>query len=166
RPYPPHGREDSRAQDSQSADARRPALRLAAGGARRRAEILRRADGRGGQSRRPRDRAGARGPARLGETFAGPRRSLPGDEVKVMIRSLAIVFFFFFCSGALGQETAWPTKPIRWLVPFAPGGPADVVARILAAGLAERTGQPNVVENHPGAQGNIAHAAASKSAPD
>jgi tripartite-type tricarboxylate transporter receptor subunit TctC len=41
-----------------------------------------------------------------------------------------------------------------------------VVARILAAGLAERTGQPNIVENHPGAQGNIAHAAASKSAPD
>ena len=83
-----------------------------------------------------------------------------------MIRSLAIVFFFFVGSSALGQEPAWPTKPIRWLVPFAPGGPADVVARILAAGLAERTGQPNVVENHPGAQGNIAHAAASKSVPD
>jgi tripartite-type tricarboxylate transporter receptor subunit TctC len=51
-------------------------------------------------------------------------------------------------------------------VPFAPGGPADVVSRILAAGLAERTGQPNIVDNQPGAQGNIAHAAASKSPPD
>ena len=79
------------------------------------------------------------------------------------IRLLALLLFV---GSAFAQDAGWPAKPIRWLVPFAPGGPADVVARILAAGLAERTGQPNIVENHPGAQGNIAHAAASKSAPD
>ena len=86
-----------------------------------------------------------------------------------MNRALLVLFFLasvLASTAVIGQEPAWPAKPIRWLVPFAPGGPADVVARILAAGLAERTGQPNVVENHPGAQGNIAHAAASKSAPD
>jgi tripartite-type tricarboxylate transporter receptor subunit TctC len=80
-----------------------------------------------------------------------------------MTRFLVLLFF---ATAALGQEPAWPAKPIRWLVPFAPGGPADVVARIVAAGLAERTGQPNIVENQPGAGGNIAHAAASKAAPD
>ena len=79
---------------------------------------------------------------------------------------LASVVLSIAFGNAFAQEPAWPTKPVRWLVPFAPGGPADVVARIVAAGLAERTGQPNVVENHPGAQGNIAHAAASKSPPD
>jgi len=83
-----------------------------------------------------------------------------------MKRLLLMLLLLPGMAPAFAQEAAWPTRPVRWLVPFAPGGPADVVARVIAAGLAERTGQPNPVENHPGAGGNIAHAAASKAPGD
>ena len=63
-------------------------------------------------------------------------------------------------------QSAWPSKPVHWIVPFPPGGPADVVTRIVSTKLAERTGQPAVVENRGGAGGNVGHEAAAKASPD
>src|SRR5256886_10613282 len=63
-------------------------------------------------------------------------------------------------------RTAGPSNPIRWIVPFPPGGPADVVTRLVSAKLAERVGQPAIVENRGGAGGNVGHEAAAKAAPD
>jgi tripartite-type tricarboxylate transporter receptor subunit TctC len=65
---------------------------------------------------------------------------------------------------ALAQ--AWPARPVRLIVPFGPGGPTDVVARILANGLSPVLGQPVVIENRGGAGGNIGVALAARAAPD
>lgn len=64
---------------------------------------------------------------------------------------------------ALGQ---YPTKPVRMLVGFTPGGGVDITARLVAQKLTERWGKAVVVENRPGAAGNIATELAAKSAPD
>src|SRR5947199_105130 len=75
--------------------------------------------------------------------------------------------FAIACSAAAAQaQPAWPTKSIRILVGYAPGGSTDVTARIIAAALSERLGQPVIIENRPGAAGNIAAEAAAKADPD
>ena len=61
---------------------------------------------------------------------------------------------------------AYPTKPVKMIIPFAPGGASDFVGRIMQPKMNELLGQPIVVENRPGAAGNIGAEAAAKSAPD
>ena len=61
---------------------------------------------------------------------------------------------------------SWPSKPIRFIVSFPPGGSADLIARSIAPKLSEKLGQQVVVENRPGAGGNIGVEAVAKSAPD
>ena len=71
------------------------------------------------------------------------------------------------CAGALPTaQAAYPEKPVRLIVPGAPGGAADTLARVVATAVAERWGQPIIIDNRPGATGLIANDAAAKAAPD
>src|SRR5215831_19337915 len=68
---------------------------------------------------------------------------------------------------AFAQTTVgYPAKPVRMLVPIAPGGSTDVVARIVAQKLTERWNQQVIVDNRPGAGGNIGTEIVSRAAPD
>src|SRR5499427_1534308 len=70
------------------------------------------------------------------------------------------------CASALARADAFPEKPLRFVVGFTPGGPSDIIARALGQKLSETWGQQVVIENRPGAGGNIAAEAAARSAPD
>jgi tripartite-type tricarboxylate transporter receptor subunit TctC len=69
-------------------------------------------------------------------------------------------------SGSVKAQADWPRGPIRFIVPFPPGGGTDLIARIIAAKLGDNAGWQIVVDNKPGAAGVIGATAAAKSAPD
>ena len=79
---------------------------------------------------------------------------------------MALVISSGLSFSAHAAEPAWPAKPIRLLLGFPAGGGSDIVARLVAKPLGERLGQSVVVDNKPGAGGNIAAEMLTRSAPD
>ena len=70
-----------------------------------------------------------------------------------------------FAASAFASD-AWPSRPVTLIVPFPPGGPTDVMGRVIGKALSEKLKQPVVVENKPGAGGNVGTAAVARAQPD
>lgn len=87
-----------------------------------------------------------------------PRRTLLCAAAATVLLGMA--------AGPLSAQENFPTKPIRFIVPYAPGGTTDLVARTVGAHMAQALGQPVVIENRAGAGGNIGMDAVAKAAPD
>src|SRR6202795_1505906 len=82
------------------------------------------------------------------------------------IRIFSAIVSLLAATGMASAQDAFPSRPVHILVPFAPGGAVDIVARTLGEDLSKRWGQAVVVENRPGAGGVVASEAAAKAAPD
>ena len=88
-----------------------------------------------------------------------------GETIRVILRS-AFTAAALFCAASVALAQNFPDKPIRFVIGFTPGGPSDILARALGQKLAERWSQQVVIENRPGAGGNVAAEAVARSAPD
>ncbi|MCA4902897.1 MAG: tripartite tricarboxylate transporter substrate binding protein, partial [Rhodocyclaceae bacterium] len=85
-------------------------------------------------------------------------------QAPAALATLATVAMLSAATGAIAQS--WPAKPIRLIVPFPPGGGNDIVARTMNIRLPALLGQPVVIENRPGAGGNLGAEIAARATPD
>lgn len=84
--------------------------------------------------------------------------------LKQILIATSVAFFSLIQMPAFAQN--FPTKPIRFIVPYPPGGPLDTIARLTGQQVSQRLGQPVIIDNKPGAGGNLGADAVAKSAPD
>jgi len=91
---------------------------------------------------------------------------LPADRSSAISRRTALGAGAGLLAAPALAQAPWPNRPIRLLIPFAPGGSTDVVARLLGEHLQPRLGQPIVPENRPGAAATLATGQAAEAAPD
>src|SRR4029453_6319292 len=97
-------------------------------------------------------------------------RSARGSSMAATRRIVTALFALFAAMALIGPSTAsaqaaWPSRPVRIVFPFAPGGASDILARLIGKELGERLKQPFVVENKPGAGGTMGADLVAKSPP-
>jgi tripartite-type tricarboxylate transporter receptor subunit TctC len=93
-------------------------------------------------------------------------RMSEGVTARPTYLGLCVLALTIVTCGSTASAQSWPARPIRYLVPFPPGGGTDTSARLMAPSLSSELGQQVVVENRPGAGGMIGVEQAAKAAPD
>ncbi len=81
-------------------------------------------------------------------------------------RSLVLSLLCFAAAGGVAHAADYPTRPVKWVVPYTPAGTTDVIARIVAQWLTEHMGQTFIIENKPGAGNNVGTEYVANAAPD
>src|SRR5258708_5988552 len=94
------------------------------------------------------------------------RRDAGRGKVRQLLAISAVSTMLFAWGFPAPAEAAWPDRPITLIVPFAPGGPTDIIARILATSLHMSLGQPVIIDNRAGAAGNTGMGLAAHATPD
>ncbi len=94
------------------------------------------------------------------------KRTISGTARWLGVLGIVVVIAQIVVTHARPQEVSWPLRPITLIVPFAAGGPADVIARVIGASLAEKLGKPVIIENIGGGGGMIGSARAAKAEAD
>src|SRR5947199_1421682 len=112
----------------------------------------------------------------LGSTELRLNRNGPGAESRPPRRSFMVSRRTAICLAVIGLSTAasigsvsaadYPTRPVKWVVGYSPGGATDIIARLIGPRLSERLGQQFVIENKPGAGNNIATESVINAEPD
>ena len=94
------------------------------------------------------------------------RRLIKAEQGTCTVLSLVCIAIGATLTPSSAPAQAWPSKPVRWIVPFAPGGGVDVTTRTIAQRLGSAVGQQFVIDNRGGANGNIGVELATKAPPD
>src|SRR5260370_35430935 len=96
----------------------------------------------------------------------GERGRKKGGKLMLTRRRLLAVSAAWLLGAAVAAAQEWPQRPVRMIVPFGPGGGADIIGRIVAQSLQEKLGQPVVIENRPGAGGTLGNEAVARADKD
>src|ERR1700760_2856160 len=114
---------------------------------------------------RMKPRSGARSWSLRACRWIDPRRLQQQGSIMRILRIMSFALICLSILSATPASAAYPDRPVHWLIGFAPGGPVDSVARVMAQFLSDKFGHEFVVENRTGSGGNIAAAAAVRAPP-